>query len=378
MLPLDGAKGISLQNNLQNLRVLLVDERSLIGANTLGWMEWRCRSSMTNNTEFQSWGGIPVVVFMGDDIQLPPVLDSPVYHCTSNSPASIHGTLVWNEFDQCVILNTIVRQQGEDEKALREVLTSLRNYSTTSTQVQWLQQFQWQDLQVTHGEDLTMKMSQEALYIFPTRAEEWSHNKSKLIQMNQIYPVATLHAQFQGPHSQSTPDDKASGLPKIVFICKKAKVTLTVNINVSCGLFNRATGTVEDIIFLNGKSPKDSLPDVVMVNFPSYSGPPFIPSHPTVVPLLPVQRVMDCACGGCKRTQIPLRLGWGSTLHSCQGITVGDGESSRYIVINPGTKAFESRNPGALFLALSRAKSSGTKNRDPDFAWHPDILVNEE
>jgi hypothetical protein len=138
-----------------------------------------------------------VVVFMGDDIQLPPVLDSPVYHCTSNSPASIHGTLVWNEFDQCVILNTIVRQQGEDEKAFREVLISLRNYSTTSTQVQWLQQFQWQDLQVTHGEDLTMKMSQEALYIFPTRAEEWSHNKSKLIQMNQIYPVATLHAQFQ-------------------------------------------------------------------------------------------------------------------------------------------------------------------------------------
>jgi hypothetical protein len=38
MLPIDGAKGISLQNNLQNLRVLLVDERSLIGANTLGWM----------------------------------------------------------------------------------------------------------------------------------------------------------------------------------------------------------------------------------------------------------------------------------------------------------------------------------------------------
>jgi hypothetical protein len=25
-----------------------------------------------------SWGGLPVVVFFGDDVQLPPVLDSPV------------------------------------------------------------------------------------------------------------------------------------------------------------------------------------------------------------------------------------------------------------------------------------------------------------
>jgi hypothetical protein len=40
-------------------------------------------------------------------------------------------------------------------------------------------------------------------------------------------------------------------------------------------------------------------------------------------------------------------------------MTIGKGEPNQYIVINPGTRAFESRNPGALFVALSRAKSAG-------------------
>lgn len=38
---------------------------------------------------------------------------------------------------------------------------------------------------------------------------------------------------------------------------------------------------------------------------------------------------------------------------------LGMGKSSDNRVTNPGTKAFESRNPGALLVALSRAESTG-------------------
>ena len=44
------------------------------------------------------------------------------------------------------------------------------------------------------------------------------------------------------------------------------------------------------------------------------------------------------------------------------------------MIMNPGSKHFESRNPGAFFVALSHA---GNETTDPDFAWHSDILVNE-
>ena len=59
-------------------------------------------------------------------------------------------------------------------------------------------------------------------------------------------------------------------------------------------------------------------------------------------------------------------------------MTIGKGNIYRYIIINPGTRAFESRNPGALYVALSRAKTAGSDSDLPDFAWHPNVLINAD
>ena len=59
-------------------------------------------------------------------------------------------------------------------------------------------------------------------------------------------------------------------------------------------------------------------------------------------------------------------------------MTVGTGEAFRYIVIHPGKHDFEAKNPGALFVALSRAKSAGGEGVDPDFAFHEDFLLNDD
>lgn len=51
-------------------------------------------------------------------------------------------------------------------------------------------------------------------------------------------------------------------------------------------------------------------------------------------------------------------------------MTIGEGGVNRYNVIHHGTKAFESRNHGALFVATSQAKSTGKNNSDPNSALH--------
>lgn len=151
---------------------------------------------------------------------------------------------------------------------------------------------------------------------------------------------------------------------------------LTVNLSVRFCLLNGALGIVEDIIYLNGRKPP-ALPDVVMVNIPNYNGPPFFTPVPQYFLVFLLNGKLNCICHFCKRKQLPLRLGWATTIHRCQGMTIGDREVNRYIVINPGTRALKSRNPGALFRALSRAKSTGKNINDPDFAWHPSFLVND-
>lgn len=377
MTPPIGSTLSKLQSDCEGEKVLLVDERSLVGCSTLGWMEYMCRYGMNKGLmSSSSWGGLPVVVFLGDDIQLPPVCDSPVYNCKSTKPSSLHGALVWKEFVTAVTLSTIIRQK-ESQTQLKDVLMCLRNNSLSNDQAKWLQNYQWDNLKKSHGQLLLDKMMQDGLFVFPTHAAEWEHNKEQLLKANETSPIARIPSIDQGQHKAVT-SDSANGLVSTLYLCRGARVMLTVNLNVTYGLFNGSMGQVVDIIYLNGRTPVEGQPDVVMVNFTKYTGPPFINSHPQLVPIVPVERKKDCHCFNCKRKQIPLRLGWGTTIHRCQGMTIGEGEANCYIVIHPGDKKFEARNPGALFVALSRAKSAGGEDEDPDFAWHPHVLINED
>ena len=59
---------------------LIVDERSMISAIPLGTMEAYCRQAAFKGAKSHlSWGGLPIVVLVGDDYQLPPINESAFY-----------------------------------------------------------------------------------------------------------------------------------------------------------------------------------------------------------------------------------------------------------------------------------------------------------
>ena len=71
----------------------------------MGWMEQHAHYAIKRGASADKlWRGILVVVFMGEDVQLPPVCDTPVY-IPSN-----HGLLVWTNLDTAVELTENVRQ----------------------------------------------------------------------------------------------------------------------------------------------------------------------------------------------------------------------------------------------------------------------------
>ena len=65
-------------------------------------------------------------------------------------------------------------------------------------------------------------------------------------------------------------------------------------------------------------------------------------------------------------------------LYSWHELTVGISEAFWYVVTNLGKYQFEAKNPGTLFVALLRAKSASGRGSDPDFAFHEDVLLNDD
>ena len=127
-----------------------------------------CRHGVAAHTgSSESWGGLPVVVFLGDDVQLPPVLDTPVYKPVGTTPAVMHGALVWKEFQTVVDLQTIIRQSTE-EQVFREVLMVLRENKMTKEHAAWLLNCQWHKLLSTKGKDLMQRMESSGLFVFPS------------------------------------------------------------------------------------------------------------------------------------------------------------------------------------------------------------------
>ena len=64
-----------LRETFRNIVALIFDERSMIGAEDLGMINKYCQQIVHNGTnEDMIFGGIPVVILVGDDYQLPPVL----------------------------------------------------------------------------------------------------------------------------------------------------------------------------------------------------------------------------------------------------------------------------------------------------------------
>ena len=118
----------------------------------------------------------------------------------------------------------------------------------------------------------------------------WEHNKKKLLQLITDTPIAKVQAVNQGLHAKASTTTTSGGLPGLMYLCRNAKVTLTVSLSVHHGLFNRDPGKIVDVIYLNGKRPKTDLPDVVMIDFDTYTGPSFIDTKPKIVPIVPVER----------------------------------------------------------------------------------------
>ena len=108
------------QTNANNRIVLLIgDERSLLAASLLGCIELICRETAHyGRNKTLPWGGIPVVILMGDDGQLPAInygafeaLNPP----TKSTLLELHGFRIFKDMAQTVRNLSSLKRQDKNQ-----------------------------------------------------------------------------------------------------------------------------------------------------------------------------------------------------------------------------------------------------------------------
>ena len=91
-----------LQESVSNIGYIIIDEYSMLGQVTFGWIDKRCKQATGYNDKY--------LILTGDPGQLPPVADKPLYHAKRLYHAK--GYQAYHMFDKVVKLTVNQRVQG--------------------------------------------------------------------------------------------------------------------------------------------------------------------------------------------------------------------------------------------------------------------------
>jgi ATP-dependent DNA helicase PIF1 len=272
------------------------------------------------------FGGISVLA-VGDFAQLPPVLDRPLYSPVDGmKDLHLQGKQTFlSQFKIVSELTTNMRQQGEEPEQVRfkQILENIRDGKIIEDDWHVLMT---RRLSILPPDERNLFLDNpECLFLRATTEKAEQGNTAKLNKLP--FPCFSVLAKHTGdPKVKTLNADKFEGLRQVAELAKGAKVMLTRNLWTEAGLVNGASGVVVDVVFADHNDPllapsRSQHPDYVLVDFPKYSGPPFIQELPTVLPIVPMTAFTRNGASGT-RTQFPLMLAWEMTVHKAQGLTV--------------------------------------------------------
>ena len=337
--PLKDARLLALQETFADVRYLVIDEKSMVGARVLAAVDARLRQAYPARSD-QPFGGVSVIL-VGDFGQLPPVGDAPVFSTTSAGAAqpdaaTAAGRAAYRSFFGAFQLEQVHRQAGDEQAQFRTLLAALHDGG--------LDREQWQLLctRRTRPDDPTI-VNLPRLYA--NAASVLAYNLERL---HRVCPdAAVVRAEHSDGTAGKAATDLAGGLPVQTYLGTGATVMLTANLAVQLGLVNGARGTVVAVVYAPGTAPP-ALPVSVVVRFEGYTGPS-LAAWPGCVPIAPLKRTWTDHDGTTRwRLQVPLVLAWAVTIHKSQGMSL-DGAA-----LDAGEKEFAA---GLTFVGVSRVRT---------------------
>ena len=311
-----------LERDLAHLRLLIIDEKGMMGFLRLAQIDSRLRQARPQGKD-KPFGGISVMI-AGDLRQLPPVGDMPLYKVPTKKDSTPEhvGYNLYRMFDENTFkLSDIMRQRGAENEQFRKDLTDLAVNHFTEEQY-----FRWASFMnpKTMDPERWHEFENEGLKLAAKKDDLKGFNGERLLKLNK--PICQSTAINRPAAAKDSDPNQAGNLMNELFLAKGARILLTRNLWTERGLVNGSHGYIRYIIFREGSDPNTSpypMPDLLLVEFPTYSGPAFdiIDTEERLVPILPETASWSTSrVKNLYRIQFPILPGYAITIHKSQGM----------------------------------------------------------
>jgi hypothetical protein len=358
-----------LKKTLLRTLVLIIDERSLVSMELLGCAKRNVQSSAHGGTNNEhDWGGIPIIIALGDDHQLPsvtPGATSVLVHDYLPSATREHQSIIAENEGRRAFLGMCAnvkelkksRRIAADSDDLKQITAALRTEEgLNADQVEQLLTLKIDNPNLSN--ERREYIEDKGIWVFYKRQDCARHNKKMLKKIHsRTNPVARIYAkvtQGKGKHFRKREQsdrnfDGAVG----------SRVAIDPdNLCSLIGLYHGALGTIIEIVYAEGQSPNaKQFPLYIVVEMDRYTGPVWDKNHPKQIPIGVRTKICDNNC--CILQYIPLSIAFGKTLHTFQGQEIVKHSIQDVMVFECETLIIESKYPGWLYTGISRVDSIG-------------------
>ena len=287
-----------LQKKHKRTLLILIDERSMLTCDTIGAAERNTSASCHGGMhDDEDWGGVPVVVLVGDDFQLPPptnkekgafdIMGTRSSLSQQKFGIASSGSLILESMSDFCMELTSVKRQNSSQDHFKQLLNRLRVGESTAEDVDTLMGLHLSNYSRSEADKILN--TGVVMHLFATKAPRDEFNLKRLSETSSAHnPVALLKTQWSSSKrglTQSTMMNHFKSPPATAALLARGTLVRIVdkNFKPEWGLFNNSIGTVQEIVFAPGSDPnKGDLPLYIVVIFEHYCGPIWDKSNPKV------------------------------------------------------------------------------------------------
>ncbi|CAF2154510.1 unnamed protein product, partial [Rotaria magnacalcarata] len=298
----------SYRCKLHSLKLLFVDEVSLIQASLWGAMHSRLTQIMGIHSNTAIFGNVAIIA-IGD-----------FYQCSPVAATGIYSSLLWSDHFEYIELK--INERQKTNLSFSQMLNRIRKLKKKEI----LTNEDRDMLEKCHQRYLTKEYHPEALHLFPKNVQVDAHNEQMIekvcTNIRTFYETDNKNKEIKQNEFKSIKKTN-----KQLRLAKNARVMIIKNICANDGLANGVTGRIVDYVENNEsqvchikiKCDSTKVGRLHRISCPNCHG------QDTICVIRESDTIdQQDADFRSKRgvKQFPLRLSWAMTIHKAQGITV--------------------------------------------------------